>query len=221
MLSALIGNNNSTASPRWSLVSPQEVARIDVLYGPFSAAYPGNAIGAVVNITTRLPDRLEGEASIATSVQRFVQYGTSRVLPATSVGATFGDRIGPLAVFASFSHVTSNSQPLAYITATRAAAPGPGGSPTNGGYDDVNRSGAVIRVIGAGGFEHQVQDFAKLKLALDVSPGNSPDLCRRAVRERNALHRRILPSELDRPGLFRIAQYRRLSLYGRRQRVFQ
>src|SRR6201999_3183008 len=42
LLSSLIGNNNTSASPRWSLVSPQEIARIDVLYGPFSAAYPGN-----------------------------------------------------------------------------------------------------------------------------------------------------------------------------------
>src|SRR6476469_1317704 len=29
LLSALIGNNNSFASPRWGLVSPQEVDRID------------------------------------------------------------------------------------------------------------------------------------------------------------------------------------------------
>ncbi len=167
LLSALIGNNNTSASPRWNLVSPQEVARIDVLYGPFSAAYAGNSIGAVVNITTRLPDRLEGEVSVATSLQRFSQYGTGRVLPATSLGATLGDRVGPLSFFASYSRVTSNSQPLTYITATRAATPG--GTATTGGYDDINRTGAAIRVLGAGGFEHQVQDFAKLKLALDVT----------------------------------------------------
>jgi iron complex outermembrane receptor protein len=53
LLSALIGNNNSTASPRWGMVSPEEIERIDVLYGPFSAAYPGNSIGAVVNMITR------------------------------------------------------------------------------------------------------------------------------------------------------------------------
>jgi iron complex outermembrane receptor protein len=168
LLSALIGNNNTTASPRWEMVSPQEIERIDVLYGPFSAAYPGNSIGAVVNITTRLPDKLEGEVNIGTSLQTFAQYGTSRVLPATSIGATLGDRIGPLAIFASYSHVTSNSQPLAYVTATRGAA-GTGGSPTSGGYDDVNRTGAPIRVLGAGGFEHQAEDFAKLKLALDLT----------------------------------------------------
>ena len=169
LLSALIGNNNTSASPRWGLVSPQEVARIDVLYGPFSAAYPGNSIGAVVDITTRLPDRLEGEVNAAISLQNFAQYGTSRTLPSSSFGATFGDRFGPLAVFASYSHVTSESQPLVYVTATRGPTPSVTGTPTTGGFDDVNRTGAAIRVIGSGGFERQVEDFAKLKLALDVT----------------------------------------------------
>src|ERR1700760_2330436 len=76
LLSSLIGNNNTSASPRWSMVTPQEIERIDVLYGPYSAAYPGNSIGAVVNITTRLPDKLEGTVSVGTNVQTFDQYGT-------------------------------------------------------------------------------------------------------------------------------------------------
>jgi iron complex outermembrane receptor protein len=164
LLSALIGNNNGLASPRWGLVTPQEVERIDVLYGPFSAAYPGNAIGAVVNITTRLPDKLEASATLGTSVQRFDQYGTQATLPSYSAGATIGDRFGPLALFASASHVTSSSQPLAYITVTGAAPAG-----TSGGYADLNRAGAAITVIGAGGFERQRQDFYKLKAALDLS----------------------------------------------------
>ncbi|MDB5707569.1 MAG: putative TonB-dependent siderophore receptor, partial [Sphingomonas bacterium] len=169
LLSALIGNNNTSASPRWSLVSPQEVERIDVLYGPFSAAYPGNSIGAVVNITTRLPDKLEGTISAGTNIQRFSQYGTSRTLPTYAFGATIGDRFGPLSIFASATRVTSNGQPLAYVTALRPATLNAGGSPTGGGFDDVNRAGAPIRVIGAGGFEHQQQGIYKLKAALDLT----------------------------------------------------
>jgi iron complex outermembrane receptor protein len=37
-LPALINNNNGNASPRWFMVAPQEIERIDVLYRPFSAA---------------------------------------------------------------------------------------------------------------------------------------------------------------------------------------
>src|SRR5207248_3122944 len=132
LLSSLIGNNNTTASPRWSMVTPQEIARIDVLYGPFSAAYPGNSIGAVVNITTRLPDHLEASASAGTSLQTFGQYGTTRDLPAYRIGGTIGDRTGPLAWFVSADHVDSKSQPLAYVTVIGTANP----AGSLGGYSD-------------------------------------------------------------------------------------
>ena len=171
LLSALIGNNNSTASPRWFMVSPEEIDRVDVLYGPFSAAYPGNSIGAVVNIATRMPDRLEASATAGVSVQRFSQYATSGTYPAYQAAATAGDRVGRLAWFASANHVDSRSQPLAYVTATRPAAPGAAGAPTTGSFADVNRLGAPIAVLGAGGFEHQREDTLKLKLALDATPG--------------------------------------------------
>lgn len=169
LLSALIGNNNTNASPRWSLVSPQEIARIDVLYGPFSAAYPGNAIGAVVTITTRLPDTLEGSITGGMSLQRYSQYGTRDTLPARQIGATVGDRFGKFAVFASYDHVSSNSQPLLFVTAARPAATSATGTPALGGYDDVNRTGSPIRVLGASGIEDQRQDRLKLKLAYDLT----------------------------------------------------
>ncbi len=169
LLSSLIGNNNTSASPRWGLVSTEEIARIDVLYGPFSAAYAGNSIGAVVNITTRLPDTLEGSLTAGTSVQNFDQYGTHRTFPVYQVGASLGDRFGPLALFGSVTHTISNSQPLSYVTGVRGAAAGATAVPTNGGYDDVNRTNQAIRVFGASGFEHQIQDNIKLKVALDLS----------------------------------------------------
>ena len=164
LLSALIGNNNTSASPRWSMVTPQEIARIDVLYGPFSAAYPGNSIGAVVNITTRLPDKFEATASAGISLQTFDQYGTDKDLPSYRFGATVGDRMGSFAWFLSADHVDSKSQPLAYITGARTSGM------VTGGYDDVNRTGAAIRVLGAAGFEHQREDNLKLKLAYDITP---------------------------------------------------
>lgn len=170
LLSALIGNNNTTASPRWNLVSTEEIARVDVLYGPFSAAYSGNSIGAVVNITTRLPDRFEATLNAGTSVQEFDLYGTHDTLPAYQVGGTIGDRFGPLALFASADHVDSRSQPLGVVTGAIPAIASAAGAATTGGYNDLNRTGAPIRVFGATAFEHQVQDRFKLKAALDLTP---------------------------------------------------
>lgn len=162
LLSALIGNNNTSASPRWSAVSPQEIARIDVLYGPFSAAYPGNSIGAVVNITTRLPDSLEATATAGVSVQTYDLYGRRDTYPAYQAGMTIGDRFGPLALFASYDHVTSRSQPISYAS----GAPGNG---VTGAVPDRNKLGQPIQILGAGGIEDQGQDRLKLKAALDLT----------------------------------------------------
>src|SRR6478736_2938976 len=82
LLSALVGNNNNFASPRWGMVAPEEIDHVDVLYGPFSAAYPGNSIGAVVNITTRMPEIFEASATAAWNLQRFDQYATRGSYPA-------------------------------------------------------------------------------------------------------------------------------------------
>jgi iron complex outermembrane receptor protein len=46
LLSNLLGNGASF-TPRWGLVTPEEIERVDVLYGPFSAAYPSNSVGAL------------------------------------------------------------------------------------------------------------------------------------------------------------------------------
>ncbi len=170
LLSALIGNNNSLASPRWGMVSPEEIEKVDVLYGPFSAQYPGNSIGAVVNITTRMPDKLEASATTAVSLQQFDQYGTHGGYPAYQAAATLGDRAGPLSWFLSVNHVDSRSQPLAYVTVARPSAESPTGIPVSGAVPGLNRTGQPIDVIGAGGFEHQRQDNLELKLGLDLAP---------------------------------------------------
>src|SRR4051794_20676338 len=37
LLSTLVNNNNQNGSPQWFMVAPEEIERIDVMYGPFSA----------------------------------------------------------------------------------------------------------------------------------------------------------------------------------------
>jgi iron complex outermembrane receptor protein len=170
LLSALIGNNNSFASPKWGMVSPEEISTVDVLYGPFSAAYPGNSLGAVVNIVTRMPQELEATATAAVNVQSFDQYATSGSYPAYQLAGTIGDKAGPLSWFASANHVDSRSQPLAYVTVARPASTSANGTIVTGAFRDLNRTGQPILVLGAGRFEHQLQDNFKLKLGLELAP---------------------------------------------------
>lgn len=170
LLSALIANNNSIGSPRWGMVSPQEIARIDVLYGPFAAAYAGNSIGAVVEIATRMPETFEASLKTGFSLQNFSQYATKDTYPTYQFAATAGDRIEKFAWFLAANHLVSKSQPLAYVTATRPANPSASGTRVTGAFADTNRTGAAIVELGAGGLERQIQDNFRLKLAYDFAP---------------------------------------------------
>ena len=170
LLSALIGNNNTSASPRWGMVSPGEIERVEVLYGPFAAAYPGNSIGAVVNLTTRLPDapRHRSASAPASSISASTAR-RARSRPGRRRGAGAAAP-GGFAWLVGANHVSSDSQPLAYVTAPRPAATSAAGTPVTGAFADRSRAGAPIYVIGAGGFERQDQDNLKLKLAFDLTP---------------------------------------------------
>jgi iron complex outermembrane recepter protein len=96
LISALIGNNNSGASPHWNLISPEAIARIDFLNGPFAAAYPGNSIGGVLLIASRMPDRPFAIAKETVSVMPWNQYGTKDTYVTSQTSAAAGDRKGPL-----------------------------------------------------------------------------------------------------------------------------
>jgi iron complex outermembrane receptor protein len=170
LLSALIGNNNASASPRWGMVSPSEIDRIDVMYGPFAAAYPGNSMGAVVEITTHMPQKLEASANVLGATQSFKIYGTSDTYNAFQADATLGNRVGDLSYFLSANYIDSRAQPLAIVTALRPAAPSNAGTVVTGAYADQNRTGMPIVDIGAGGFEHQTQGNYKVKIAYDFTP---------------------------------------------------
>ena len=170
LLSALIGNNNGNGSPRWELVSAQEIERVEVIYGPFSAAYSGNAIGTVVNITTRMPDRLEARAGVLTNQQAFDLYGTHRSLPSWQYYATLGGRIGAVRLLASATRTEANAQPVSFVTLTGTATTPPSRpAGTLDGYPALNKLGQQVLVLGAGGLEHHVQDTLKLKAVADLS----------------------------------------------------
>lgn len=170
LLSTLVNNNNANGSPQWFMVAPQEIGRIDVMYGPFSAAYPGNSFGAVTEITTRMPTRFEGSARISSSASDFRQYGTDATFRARQAGAVLGSRSGDWAWRISANHLESDSQPLTYLTVNRSDVAAAGSLPAvSGAFEDRNRTGGPIAVVGAGNLAHTEQDNATLKLVYDLS----------------------------------------------------
>jgi len=170
LLSNLLGNG-ATFTPRWGLVSPEEIARVDVLYGPFSAAYPGNAVGAVVDFQTRMPDRREAHVRLAGFGQRFAVYGSDGRYGGGQGSAALGDRAGVWSWWVNVSRLDSRGQPLSFGTKLLSAGvPGAGGLPVGGAIAARNPAGKAWWIIGASGQSDTVQDHAKIKLAWDISP---------------------------------------------------
>ncbi|HTK34900.1 MAG TPA: TonB-dependent receptor [Caulobacteraceae bacterium] len=170
LISSLIGNNNTSASPKWGLVSPDAVERVDVLYGPFAAAYAGNSIGAVVAFTTRMPGAFEASAQVQGATQAFAKYGDDRSYGTWRFAANLGDRFDKLAFRLSYNHLDSRAQPLAYATAAAPVTPSTAGTPATGAYSDANRANTPIVVLGSTGIEHQIQDNLSGRIAYDVGP---------------------------------------------------
>jgi iron complex outermembrane receptor protein len=172
LLSNLLGSGVGTLSfaPRWNMVTPEEIERVDVMYGPFSAAYPGNSMGAVVDYTTRMPRAFEAAVKLAHNVQPFQLYGTKETYGATQGAFNLGSRSGNWSWFVAAERTDSLGQPLTFKTVTPSATAASGQTPVAGAWDDRGINGQPIYVIGAGTQYHTVQDHAKLKLAYDISP---------------------------------------------------
>ena len=171
MISAPIGNNNTSATPNFGVAAPHDISRVDVLYGPFAARYAGNSMGATINISTRMPESFEFYANATGAVQTFEQYGSDMTVGTYQLSGGIGDRIGDFSWRLSANHLDSKGQPLAYATLARPAASSAAGTVLTGAFNNLNRTAAAIVVVGATGIEEQVQDTVSLKLAYDFADG--------------------------------------------------
>lgn len=164
LISALIGNNNTAASPKWNLISPEAIGRIDFLNGPFAAAYPGNSIGGVLLISSKMPDKPFAVAKETVSVMPWNQYGTKDTYVTSQTSAAAGDRNGRLSWLISANYLDSYQQPLTYTT--NATIP----AGTNGAFAALNKQGLPANVVGAGILAHSQQTSGNLRLAYDLTP---------------------------------------------------
>jgi len=166
LLSALIANNNSIGAPRWGLVAPEEIQRVDFLYGPFSAAYPGNSVGGVLLITTRMPEKLEITAKQTEAFQTFDFYKTKDTYRTDQTSVSIGDKKDNFSYFVSANFQNSYSQPLAWVTTGSNLPAGVTGAIPQSGRVPNTRAD----VIGAGGLLHTEMANVKGKFAWDVTP---------------------------------------------------
>ncbi|WP_257387304.1 TonB-dependent receptor [Tahibacter caeni] len=168
LLSNLLGNG-ATFTPRWGLVAPEEIERVDVLYGPFSAAYAGNSVGAVVDYVTRMPKAFEARAQAGYYSQKFDLYGTHDTYSSWQSSASMGARNGAFSWWFNLNRLDSESQPLVFANRLRSAGtPGGSGTAVDGAFSGLNPREQPWLLLGATNQANTVQDHAKLKLSYDL-----------------------------------------------------
>jgi iron complex outermembrane receptor protein len=168
LLSNLMSNSWDGA-PRWGMVTPEEITAVDVLYGPYSALYPGNSAGTTVLIRTRLPDRFTASTALQYMQQHYTDdYGAGGNYDGRHFAGTLGDRIGRWRWLLSLDRLDNHGQPMQYATA-RAGGDAATAVPVSGAVQDRNPNGTPRLVYGANTIEHTQQTQAKLKLGVDIT----------------------------------------------------
>ncbi len=174
LLSNFLNNSFSTA-PRWGMVGPAEIDRVDVIYGPFSALYPGNSAGGVVLMSTHMPNKFEAHVGIDLIGQQFKLYNTDQRFNGSHLSAAVGNKAGAWSYWISADHLDSHAQPQTFGVATKAAASATLGSTTpftavSGAVRDTDTSGNARVITSSVGADRSVQDTDRIKLAYELSP---------------------------------------------------
>ncbi len=173
LLSNLLGNGVGGLSfpPRWGLVTPEEIDRVDVMYGPFSAAYAGNSAGAVVDYITRMPTKFESHFQLGFVAQPFELYNTNNTYRAWQASASVGNKSGDWSWWINANHTDSEGQPLTFPTRLLSKGiSGSAGTTVTGAVLDKNNANAPWYILGTGTQYRTVQDHLKVKLAYEVAP---------------------------------------------------
>lgn len=161
--------------PRWSMVDAAEVERIDLLYGPYSAIYPGNSIGSTVAITTRAPKGFEGAATVRAYQQTQDNFGYTQRFNGYQASAYLGQRWGQAWAALTVNHTRADAHGTGYATAALASS-NSGGTAVTGAVREADVLGKPTLIFGNTSLADTTQNLAKLKLGYDFSPTLKADL---------------------------------------------
>lgn len=160
-------------APRWYMVNLEAIERVDMLYGPYSAIYPGNSIGTTVSITERKPQGFEASASLKYNRQSFSEYGTNDTFNGAMASARLASRLDSgLWYTLGLQHQDVTGHPMGYANALRGATgqfAAPAGTRVTGITYDKNPGGVDRALFGATSIDHTVQDTLNLRLGYAIS----------------------------------------------------
>jgi len=161
LLSNLLGNSFAYP-PRWGMVNPEEIQRISMMYGPFSSLYAGNSMGGVINIETRMPERLEAHAGVQSFIQNFKLYGTDQTKIGNREFFSVGNKFNDFSFWASMNRLENTAQPLDFSVNDSTGA-GTAEDTITGAYRDKGIKNQDRIIFGATAIDTSIQTNGKFK----------------------------------------------------------
>lgn len=170
LISSFLGRYDA---PRWNMINNENIERVDVLYGPFSAIYPGNSVGTTAVITERKPQGFEASASLKYNQQSFKEYGSNDTYGGTMSSARLASKQDSgLWYVLGVQHQDVTGQPMGYANVVRGASGQFGataGTTVTGIQYDKDTGNKDRAIFGANSIDHTVQDTLNLRLGYALS----------------------------------------------------
>lgn len=154
--------------PRWFMVAPEEIERIDVIYGPYSALYSGNAMAGALIMTTKFPDETHLSAKTTFNYQNYDLYQSDFDLYGYNFHASYGDQFDKWGLFLIADQLYYEEQPITFYTQNRSDMGAPVGNAVSGGVWDEDRYGKSRFVYGSAGPTEKLNNLFRIKLAYDL-----------------------------------------------------
>ena len=161
------GNSNA---PKWQMVMPGEIESVDVIYGPFSAAFSGNSMSGTALITTHMPKKAEAEVDLTYTYQNFREYESDQNLQGYTADAYVGDKIGRFTFAVLANRLETEAQGTSYVTKLESSGKAPSGNPVIGAISESDPQGNWRYVLGAQGVQDIKNNTVKVKLGYDLTP---------------------------------------------------
>ncbi len=197
MLDGLPLNDPYTAEVNLSAIDMDTVERIELVRGPFSSLYGGNAMSGVVNVITA-----PIESSGATLHAGYGDAWNQGEGPADHSELSIHGQLKPAPAWglsASYRHRSTGGYPSWYIVRPWRQEDGASAEPDipasiTGAIDSRSNSGAPVSIIGDAGDNGYSDDTLSLKVSFDPSPGHGLDLYHTRTRNQytyGAAHTRL------------------------------
>ncbi len=163
----LLSDYTSSGRTRWSQIAPEEIERIDVVYGPYSAMYSGHSLGGAALITTSFPEERSIVAKSSYMYQNFKAYETDYDLEGNTAHFSFGENYGNFRLFTLIERLENEAQPTTFNTLLAQDGKAPTGNPVTGYDTDRDFEGRTRYIIGDRGVRDVTDTTFKAKLGYD------------------------------------------------------